>query len=505
MPAREGCTSPVGLGSMKDDGTSPAPDGERRRVLLTGATGYVGGRLLTALERRPDLALRCLARRPEFLRPRVGAGTEIAAGDVRDPQALRDALHGVHTAFYLVHSMGEGEHFEENERHAALVFGEAASACGVQRIVYLGGLGSGPDLSRHLRSRHEVGEILCRSGVATLELRASIIIGSGSLSFEIMRALTDRLPVLITPRWTRVRTQPIAIEDVVAYLEAALDLQTQASEVIEIGGGEVVSYGDLMREYAHQVGLRRLIVPVPVLTPRLSSLWLALVTPVYHRIGRHLVEGLRNPTVVSDARARERFPQVRPRGVREAIARALRLEDEAIARTRWFDALGSGGPAPTWGGVRFGRRLVDTRRTHVPVAPEVAFRPIERIGGRNGWYAGSWLWRLRGALDLIVGGVGMRRGRRDPERLLPGDAVDFWRVEAIEPGHLLRLVAEMKLPGRAWLQFEVEGDASGSTIAQTAIFDPVGLAGLLYWYALYPLHAFVFGGMLRGIAAAARR
>lgn len=484
---------------------APLTGGARRRVLVTGATGYVGGRLLPVLERRADLAVRCLARRPEFLRPRVAAETEIVAGDVRDPEVLREALRGVDTALYLVHSMGEGAEFEEQERRAAQAFGEAARASGVRRIVYLGGLGVGADLSPHLRSRQEVGEVLRACGVPALELRASIIIGSGSLSFEIVRALTDRLPVLIAPRWTRVLTQPIAIEDVIAYLEAALDLPLAESEVIEIGGADAVAYGDLLREYARQVGLRRLIVPVPVLTPRLSALWLALVTPVYRRIGRHLIEGLRNPTVVRDPRARERFPGVRPRGVREAIARALLLEDQAIARTRWFDALGSGGPPRSWGGVRFGRRLVDARRIHVSAPPDAAFRPIERIGGRNGWYAAGLLWRLRGALDLLAGGVGMRRGRPDPDHLRPGDAVDFWRVEAIEPGRMLRLAAEMKVPGRAWLQFEVEGDASGATIAQTAIFDPVGLAGPLYWYALYPLHALVFGGMLRGIAAAAER
>jgi uncharacterized protein YbjT (DUF2867 family) len=457
------------------------------------------------LERRADLAVRCLARRPEFLRPRVAASTEIAPGDVREPAALAAALRGVDTAYYLVHAMGEGPDFAAEERRAARAFAEAARACGVRRIVYLGGLGAGPGLSPHLQSRQEVGEILRASGVPTLELRASIIIGSGSLSFEIVRALVNRLPVLVTPRWTRVRTQPIAIEDVIAYLEAALDLPGEASERIEIGGADVVSYGDLMREYARQVGLRRLLVPVPVLTPRLSSLWLGLVTPVYRRIGRHLIEGLRNPTVVQDARARERFPGVRPRGVAAAMERALRLEDEAIARTRWFDALGSAGPERTWGGVRFGRRLVDVRSIKVAAPPEAAFRAVERIGGAQGWYGASALWRLRGLLDLLVGGVGMRRGRPHPERLRAGDAVDFWRVEAIEPGRMLRLAAEMKVPGRAWLQFEVEPDPRGATLVQTAVFDPVGLGGPLYWYALYPLHAHVFGAMLRGIAAAAER
>ena len=331
--------------------------GGRRRVLVTGATGYVGGRLLPVLERRADLAVRCLARRPEFLRPRVADGTEIAAGDVRDARALREALRGVDAAFYLVHSMGEGAAFEDEERHAARTFAEAARACGVRRIVYLGALGAGADLSPHLRSRQEVGEILRASGASTLELRASIVIGSGSLSFEIVRALTDRLPILVAPRWTRVLTQPIAIEDVVAYLGAALDLPGEASEVIEIGGADAVSYGDLMREYARQVGLRRLIVPVPVLTPRLSALWLALVTPVYRRIGRHLIEGLRNPTVVRDSRRPRPLPgraaARRARGDRAGPAAGGRVDRRTRAgstRSARAGQLGRGAAPASAGG-----------------------------------------------------------------------------------------------------------------------------------------------------------
>jgi uncharacterized protein YbjT (DUF2867 family) len=474
--------------------------GLRPRVLLTGASGYVGGRLLPVLERR-GLALRCLARRPEYLRPRVAASTQVVRGDVRDPEALRAALAGVDVAYYLVHAMGEGGQLLEEERRGARVFAEAAAACGVGRIVYLGGLGEGPGLSPHLASRQEVGEILRRSGVPTLEFRASIIIGSGSLSFEMIRSLVSRLPIMITPRWTRTQTQPIAIEDVVAYLEAALDTPLAGSEIYEIGGADVVSYGDLMRELARQRGLRRRFIEVPVLTPRLSSLWLGLVTPVYRRIGRHLIEGVRNPTVVRDRRALDRFP-VKPRGVREAIARALALEDEAIARSRWSDSVSSAGPERSPALARLGPRIVDARRVHVPVDPERAFRPIERIGGETGWYHADALWRLRGAIDLCVGGVGMRRGRPDPDHLRSGDAVDFWRVEAVEPGRRLRLQAEMKLPGRAWLEFEIEPDADGGacSILQTAVFDPAGLAGRLYWYGLYPLHAYVFAGMLRAIA-----
>lgn len=471
-------------------------------VLMTGATGYVGGRLLNSLESAGH-QMRCLARRPESLRDIVTAPTEVVAGDVLDPASLRAAMQGVHTAYYLVHSMGTGGDFEDEDRQAARNFGEAARAAGVKRIIYLGGLGDSDDaLSPHLRSRHEVGRVLRESGVETIEFRASIIIGSGSLSFEMIRALTERLPVMIAPRWVATPAQPISIEDVLAYLIEALELPPGQSRIFEIGGTDRVSYGEIMKEYALQRGLRRVIIPAPVLTPHLSSLWLGLITPVYARVGRKLIESLRHPTVVEDTSALEVF-SVRPRGIRDAIARALLNEDREYAETRWSDALSSGSRPASWGGVRFGTRIADSRSARVGCAPAEAFAPIRRIGGQTGWYYGDWLWRIRGFLDLLAGGVGMRRGRRDPDRLHPGQTLDFWRVEACEPDRLLRLSAEMKLPGRAWLEFEVEGDRSGSTIRQTAIFDPVGLAGLLYWYALYPLHQVVFAGMLRGITAAA--
>jgi uncharacterized protein YbjT (DUF2867 family) len=471
-------------------------------ILITGATGYVGGRLLAALERRGS-RVRCLARRPEFLRPRVAPTTEVVQGDVRDPESLREALRGVGTAYYLVHSMTGEDRFVEEDRRAAEIFSEVAREQKVDRLIYLGGLGADERLSPHLASRQEVGRILRQSGVPTLELRSSIIIGSGSLSFEIVRALVERLPIMITPRWTRVRTQPIAIEDVVEYLVSALDRDVPESGVFEIGGADIVSYGDLMDEYARQRGLRRWMVPVPVLTPRLSSLWLGLVTPVYARIGRHLIEGVHNETIVHDPSALEACP-VRPRGIQAAIKRALRLEDEEIARTRWCDPVSATGSEETSSGSPYRSRLIDSRAVHVPVPPDQAFRPIQRIGGANGWYHANRLWHLRGWLDLLVGGVGMRRGRPHPERLRVGDPIDFWRVEVFEPGHRLLLAAEMKLPGRAWLQFEVDGNERGANIRQTAIFDAFGLAGRGYWYLLYPLHRYVFRGMLHAIAASSQ-
>ncbi len=473
-------------------------------VLLTGATGYVGGRLLKALE-VSDLRVRCLARRPEFLRPRVASQTEIVAGNVLDRSTLKDAMLGVDAAYYLVHSMGSTEGFEEQDRRAAQNFTDAAKEAGVRRIIYLGGLGEpGRALSSHLRSRHEVGDVLRSSGVQVIEFRASIVIGSGSLSFEMVRALVERLPVMITPRWVSVPAQPIGIEDLLQYLIAALELKVSGSPIFEIGGSDRVSYGDLMREYARQRGLRRLMVPVPMLTPRLSSLWLGLVTPLYARVGRTLIDSIKHPTVCSDDTALRVFP-IRPKGVREAIASALRNEDREFAETRWSDALSATGGPRGWGGVRFGTRLVDSRVAQVNVSRERAFVPIRRVGGATGWYYGNWLWHVRGFLDLMVGGVGMRRGRRDQDSVRVGDVVDFWRVEAFEPERRLRLLAEMKLPGRAWLEFEVEGSETSSRIRQTAIFDPVGLPGLLYWYVLYPLHRLVFAGMLRGIVAACER
>jgi uncharacterized protein YbjT (DUF2867 family) len=467
-------------------------------ILLTGATGYVGGRLLRALEARGE-RVRCLARRPDELRSRVGAATEIAGGDVLDRASLRTALEGVGTAYYLVHSMG-GDDFEERDRRGAENFASATRDAGVRRVVYLGGLAHGDDLSPHLSSRQEVGRIL-RETVPTTELRASIVIGSRSLSFEIVRALVDRLPVMITPRWVRRLAQPIAIEDVIAYLVSALDRPEGESEVFEIGGAEAVSYLEIMQEYARQRGLRRLMIPVPVLTPYVSSLWLGLVTPVYAGTGRKLIDSLRHDTVVRDDAALLAFP-VRPRGVAAAVERALRFEDRQFAETRWSDALSARTPRG-FGGERYGSRLVDSRSLRLQVQPAAAFEPIVRIGGERGWYFANRLWRLRGFLDLVVGGVGSRRGRRSLDRLVPGDTLDFWRVEAVEPGRLLRLRAEMRLPGRAWLQFEVDPVGGGSEIRQTAEFDPVGLLGLAYWYGLWPLHKLVFAGMLRGIGRAA--
>lgn len=444
-------------------------------VLLTGASGYIGSRLLRVLE-EGGCAVRCLARRPERVAPgRVT--TEVVAGDCFDEASLVAAMDGVDQAYYLVHSMASGPGFAALDRQAAASFGRAAARARVRRIVYLGGLGEDRDsLSTHLKSRLETGDALRESGVPVVEFRASIVVGAGSLSFEMIRALVERLPVMICPRWVDTRTQPIAIDDVLAYLKAALDLPDGAGGIFEIGGPGVVSYGDMMREYARLRGLRRLLIPVPVLTPRLSGLWLGLVTPAQARVGRELVEGLRNPTVVRSPAARETFA-IRPMPMREAFVRAIE-ED-----------------APT-------QRKIDTRLVVVDAPPAQAFAPIRRMGGNTGWYFGDALWRLRGWLDGWVGGAGMPRHRRDPDACAVGDAIDGWRVEAYEPDRLLRLAAGLKLPGRGWLEFRVAplGDGARSLVTQTATFDPKGVGGRLYWYGVLPLHALVFRGLLQRIA-----
>ncbi len=469
------------------------------RILLTGATGYVGGQLLGRLERSGH-AVRCLVRRPEKLAGRVAAGTELCRGDASDPADLARACEGMEAAYWLVHSMESGVDFERADRLAAERFATAAKDAGLRRVIYLGGLGADDDrLSAHLRSRQEVGAILRADGLDVIEFRAGIIIGAGSFSFDLVRTLVERLPVMICPKWLATPTQPIAVDDILSYLEAALDLPPGDARVFEVGGPDRESYGAIMREYARQRGLTRLMIPVPVLTPRLSSLWLKLVAPEYSKVGRKLIDGLKNPTVVTNTAAAREFT-IRPRGMREAIADAIEKEDSEFADRRWADMAET---RSGYGGAAAGRRLVDHRHTVVAVSAERAFAAIERIGGRHGWYAFNWLWMVRGWMDELIGGPGMRRGRRDPDRLETGEILDCWQVEVCDRPRRLRLAAEMKMPGRGWLEFEVvprDGDVS---IHQTAVFDPKGLGGLAYWYGIWPLHELVFRSMLAGIARAA--
>jgi nucleoside-diphosphate-sugar epimerase len=425
------------------------------------------------------------------------------AGDASDPADLARACAGIDVAYWLVHSMESGVDFERADRLAAERFAAAAKAAGVKRIIYLGGLGADDDsLSAHLRSRQEVGAILRSTGLDVVEFRASIVVGAGSFSFDLVRTLVERLPVMICPAWLATPTQPIAIADVVAYLAAAVDLPPGGPRIFEIGGPDRVSYGAIMREYARQRGLKRLMIPVPVLTPRLSSLWLKLVTPQYSKVGRKLIDGLKNPTVVTSDAALREFA-VRPRGLDAAVTEAMHQEDTVFAGKRWADLADLEDLPQRYGGRAEGTRLVDHRHAVVAVEPARAFAAIERIGGAHGWYACDWLWQVRGWMDQLIGGPGMTRGRRDPNRLVTGDTFDCWKVDVCDPPRRLRLAAEMKMPGRGWLEFEVVPRDGDVTIHQTAVFDPKGLGGLAYWYAIWPLHELVFRRMLAGIVKAA--
>lgn len=475
-------------------------------ILVTGATGYVGGRLVPRLLAAGH-RVRVLARDPSRLAgrpwlPRV----EVAAGDVLAPDTLAPALSGVSVAYYLVHGMAEGGRFGERDLTAAEGFGRAARQAGVERIVYLGGLGDPKaGLSAHLRSRQETGERLRAAGVPVTEFRAAVVVGAGSLSFEMIRWLTERLPVMVCPRWVYRRIQPIAVADVLDYLAAALDAPASAGQVVEIGGADVLTYRDMMLGYARLRGLRRRLVPVPVLSPRLSSHWVHWMTPVPAAIARPLIEGLRNDVVVRDDLARRLFPGVNPVGYAQALAAALANLESGDVESAWSDALStSQGAAPPVTLSAQEGMMIERRQIVVGEPVEALFRSFTGLGGDRGWLYANWAWRLRGVLDRLVGGVGFRRGRRDPDRLRPGDALDFWRVEAVTAPSLLRLRAEMKVPGRAWLQFEARPAPHGSLLVQTAYFAPRGLGGHLYWYALYPMHAAIFRNLIREVAARAR-
>lgn len=478
-------------------------------VLVSGASGYIGGRLVTRLL-DAGYRVRCVGRSARKLRERPWGGrdgVEIVEADVADRERVAEAMRGCRAAYYLVHSMVlAGRSYREQDRRLATSFAEAARDAGVERLLYLGGLGeTGEKLSEHLASRREVEQCLSSAGVPVTTLRAAMIIGSGSASFEILRYLVERLPVMITPRWVAVECQPIAVRNVLNYLVDCLVTPEATGRALDIGGPEVMTYRELMQEMASCLGLRRrVILPVPVLTPRLSAGWIHLVTPLSHRIARPLAEGLRNRVVVRDDAAGQLMPQ-RLLTVREAFEAALGRYRSAEVSTKWSDA----GPIPgdpDWAG---GTVFEDRRQADVGAPAQAVYRAFSRIGGHHGYYAADWLWRLRGWMDRLVGGPGLRRGRRHPTEVAYGEAVDFWRVTGVEDGRFLRLRAEMKLPGVAELEFEVlpRGDdpAAGCRVSQVARFKPKGLFGLLYWYAVAPLHGIVFEGMIRGIVAQAER
>ncbi|MFA7265498.1 MAG: SDR family oxidoreductase [Candidatus Nanopelagicales bacterium] len=481
--------------------------------LVTGPTGYIGGRLVPALLAEGK-RVRVFARHPERLRDMPwAADVEVVAGDANDPHAVAQALRGVDVGYYLLHSLTTKSGFSRAERSMAQLFADTAFNEGVGRLVYLGGLvppGDVRDLSEHLRSRAEVGEILRRSGVPTAELRAAVILGSGSASFEMLRYLTERLPAMVTPKWVHNRIQPIAIRDVLRYLVGCADLAPDVNRAFDIGGPDVITYSQMMQRYAAISGLRRrVIVPVPVLSPNLSSHWVGVITPVPASIARPLVESLRHEVICREDDILEYIPE--PESglltVDEAIDLAVRRVRDAQVATRWSSVSVPGAPSeplptdPDWAG---GSLYTDSRERTVQATPAAVWSVVRGVGGRNGWYSFPLAWELRGLMDRAVGGVGLRRGRRDPNRLFVGETVDFWRVEELVPENLLRLRAEMKLPGLAWLEFSISATESGAVVLrQRATFYPRGLAGHIYWYSVMPFHGVVFGSMIRNMAAAA--
>ena len=480
-------------------------DPAKNPIFVTGASGYVGGRLVPALLAVGHF-VRCLAREPRKLeeRPwRSNPNVDVASGDMSDVDQLASQLQGCTAAFYLVHSMeATGRKYVEHDLHLASNFAIAADRASIERIIYLGGLGEmGEGLSKHLRSRREVEERLASTGVPVTTFRAAMIIGAGSASFEILRYLVERLPVMVTPAWVKTESQPIAITDVLHWLVRCLSVPETSGRTLEIGGPDVLPYRDLMRIMAEELELpKRLIIPLPVLTPRLSSLWISLVTPVSYRIARPLGEGLRNRVVVTNGDAQRLMPH-QALGVREAICQALQQVESNDVETRWSSSAPIPGD-PQWAG---GTVFTDQHSVAIKANPRSVFAAVCRIGGGHGWYAGNILWRIRGWMDTLVGGPGLRRGRRDADRVEFGEALDFWRVVGIDRDRWLSLLAEMKLPGKAMLKFELEpeGDGRRTRLTMTARFRPKGLLGILYWYAVLPLHNIVFGGMLRGIRSTA--
>ncbi len=469
-------------------------DPGRPLILVTGATGYIGGRLVPRLLAE-GRRVRCLARNPERLAGRRWPGVEVVKGDVSDPASLEAALSGVTQAYYLVHAIGEDtSDFRGRDLRQALTFAEACAKAGVRRIIYLGGLGDpSRHRSEHLASRQEVGVALGTAGVPVLEFRAAVIVGSGSASFEMIRHLTERLPLMITPQCLNTRCQPIGVRDVLAYLIEALE-HPDAEGIYEIGGQDVLNYRSMMLRYAEARGLRRLIIPMNVPLPILSVLWVDLMTPIPMALAAALVEGMNTEVVVQESRALEVF-RVRPMTYREALALALQRLDQDAVETTWASSLAGETEGPALGSHE--GMLLERHHRHVKAPMHVVFQTFCALGGENGWPASNLLWQLRGLLDRAVGGVGMRRGRRHPRELRVGDPVDFWRVEALEPDRLLRLRSEMRLDGHAWLQFTVRPEGTGSRLEQTAFFEPHGLLGVLYWYSVLPFHLFVFPGMIR--------
>ena len=473
----------------------------KEKILVTGATGYVGGRLIPKLLEN-KYQIRALVRNPERLKNKSWYNqVEIYKGNVLDQESISGLFRDIDTAYYLIHSMGGYENFEKTDLIAANTFGTAAKNEELKKIIYLGGLAEDKNnLSKHLKSRHDTGRELSKHGINVIEFRANVIVGSGSLSFEMIRNLTERIPVMICPKWVYTKTQPIAISNILEYLINTLNTKLPINQIIEIGGKDVLTYGDMIKRYAEVRNLKRLLVPVPVLTPKLSSYWVHWTTPLSANITKPLVEGLKNESIVKKNIGQKYFPEIKLLSYKDSVKEAMSSFNNQSIETSWSDSLSSskGNDNSVNSFIKEGM-IVENRIIEIKKNNTVIFNVILSIGGENGWLYANFLWIIRGYIDLMVGGVGLRRGRRNPTELKQGDALDFWRVEKIINNKLLRLKAEMKLPGKAWLEYEIIEEKYNCRLIQKAYFMPTGLLGLFYWYALYPIHKIIFRGLIRTI------
>tara|TARA_A100001015_G_scaffold174960_1_gene194505 strand:- start:9729 stop:11174 length:1446 start_codon:yes stop_codon:yes gene_type:complete len=471
-----------------------------KTILVTGASGYIGGRVVENLLKE-NYKVISMVRRPKQFKKKFKYDHEIRYGDTLKKDTLDDAFKNIDILFYFVHSMSDQQDFMKAETLSAKNVIEIAEKNNIEKIIYLGGLFKKDiKLSKHLESRKKVGEILRASSINCITFRASIIIGSGSLSFEMIRNLTESLPIMITPKWVRIQAQPISIRDVLKYLIGSIQIQSTKNLIFEIGGKDVVSYSDIMIEYAKQRNLKRFIIPVPLLTPYLSSLWLSLLTPIYATVGKKLIESIKHATVINcDEETKKYFP-FETLSMSKSIKLSIAKEEKLFTNTHWASSYSSSGLNNKWLEIKKGNKLIYTKNIEIKSNAKSCFHIIQQIGGKNGWYYATFLWKIRGMLDLLFGGTGHKRGRKHPVDLHEGDFIDWWRVQQYNPPRILRLFAEMKLPGKAWLEFELdEKNSKKSILFITAIFDPNGLLGRLYWFSLYPLHFFIFNGLLKAI------